>query len=93
MLDRFKSGRSVDYDKTCFHSVEKNFIILKEDLSNAKTAHTLIKSNFFIKKQSNHKPKLKNMQYFANKERPKKSSSSNKIDKNLPNAVDRHSKS
>ena len=48
ILDRFKSGKSVDYDKTCFHSVEKNFIVLKEDLSNAKTAHTLMASIFLL---------------------------------------------
>ena len=47
MLDRFKLGKSMDYDKTCFHSVEKNFIILKEQNSNAKTANT-ITSKLFI---------------------------------------------
>lgn len=51
MLDRFKLGKSMDYDKTCFHSVEKNFIILKEQNSNAKTANT-ITSKLFINLRS-----------------------------------------
>ena len=52
MLDRFKLGKSMDYDKTCFHSVEKNVIILKEQNSNAKTANTLT-SKLFINLRSN----------------------------------------